>query len=55
MRWLCGFSKGSQQAEEMGLQKSHGVQQREVPSPAPGEEQPQAPEQGWGPTGWKRA
>lgn len=33
----------SRQAREMGWQESHEVQQEEVQSPAPGEEQPHAP------------
>lgn len=39
----------------MGCQESGGVQQREVPSSAPGEKQPHALEQHWKPSGWKRA
>jgi len=35
-------SEGPGKAGEMGTDKPHQVQQREIPSPAPGEEQPQA-------------
>lgn len=35
---------GPRQPEEMGWQEPHEIQQREVQSPPPGEEQPQAPE-----------
>lgn len=33
-------SQGRQQAEEMDLQGPYEVQQREMPAPAPGEENP---------------
>lgn len=38
--WVCYQSEGSQQAREKGRREPYGVQQREMPSSAPGEENP---------------
>ncbi|KAK4825025.1 hypothetical protein QYF61_023029 [Mycteria americana] len=51
---LCS-AEGSGQAGDMGWQEPHEVQQGEVPSPAPGEEQPRSTSTCWGPPSWKAA
>lgn len=38
--WVCYQSEGSQQASGKGRQEPYEVQQREMPSSAPGEENP---------------
>ena len=43
MRWMRCHPEGPRQAGELCRRESHEVPQREMPSPAPGEEQHQVP------------
>lgn len=37
-RWACSYSKGTQQAAQLGTEELHELQPREMPRPALGEE-----------------